>query len=607
MKAPDGGRGMRRLACGAWKFTFKGERRQAAGKCSMTGFNVLNGPVVRNMLTMYVSGSRYLLLLLMAAYTYLNFRCFRADSEQKIRICGWQKGLMFLLHFVAYSVIGLRAGDPAVAVLYGLQVLFFLCYMFLYRRFYPECSRLLVNNVCMFLCIGFIMLARLDFEKAARQFLIAAASAAAVWLVPRLIVKVRNLARLAWLYGVCGLGLLLLVWLTGDTSFGARLSIAVRGFSFQPSEFVKILFVLFAASVYARPVRVKQVIAATAAAALHVLVLVLSRDLGGALIFFITYLFMMYAATSDWRLLGLGLLGGGGAAVAAYGMFSHVRDRVLVWLDPWSDIDDKGYQITQSLFAIGTGGWFGLGLGGGMPKKIPVVEKDFIFSAISEEMGALFALCLLLLCLGCFLQFLLIAGRSRDPFRKLTAFGLGTLYIVQVFLAVGGAVKFIPSTGVTLPFISYGGSSLLSTFLLFGILQGIYIAEGGPRETEEGAANAGEEAGAENAKEEASREQGRPRNGKAGYGGKTPGTVRAASSLPTSDREVKMNRNMRFLAFPVIIAFAGIILYVGWFLAVRSEEVIHNPYNARFGSIAADLKERSRTFVGFFPNRNGSG
>ena len=152
-----------------------------------------------------------------------------------------------------------------------------------------------------------------------------------------------------------------------------------------------------------------------------------------------------------------------------------MRRRVEAWRNPWADIEDTGYQVTQSLFAIGTGGWFGMGLCQGLPQKIPVVEKDFIFAAISEEMGGIFALCLLLICLGCFLQFMLIATRMRAVFYKLIAFGLGLEYIIQVFLTVGGVTKFIPSTGVTLPFVSYGGSSIFSTFILFGVIQGLYI------------------------------------------------------------------------------------------------------------------------------------
>ncbi len=184
---------------------------------------------------------------------------------------------------------------------------------------------------------------------------------------------------------------------------------------------------------------------------------------------------MLFVATGKWLYLLAGVGGGSLASLLAFQIFDHVKTRVLAWQNPWTDIAGKGYQITQSLFAIGTGGWFGMGLYRGMPKKIPVVEKDFIFSAISEELGAVFALCILFICLGCFLQFMMIASKMQAVFYKLIAFGLGTIYIFQVFLTVGGVTKFIPSTGVTLPLVSYGGSSILSTFIIFGIIQGLYI------------------------------------------------------------------------------------------------------------------------------------
>ncbi len=145
-------------------------------------------------------------------------------------------------------------------------------------------------------------------------------------------------------------------------------------------------------------------------------------------------------------------------------------------------IEKEGYQICQSLFAIGTGGWFGVGLYRGMPEKIPVVEQDFVFSAIAEEMGGIFAICLIMVCMSCFLMFLNIAMQLKDGFYKLVALGLGTTYGFQVFLTIGGVMKFIPSTGVTLPLVSYGGSSFFGTVILFAIIQGFYIL----RETKHG-------------------------------------------------------------------------------------------------------------------------
>ena len=294
-------------------------------------------------------------------------------------------------------------------------------------------------------------------------------------IIPFIMDRAWQLSKIPWVYGSIGLALLLVVCVMGNTAFGAQLSINIGGFSFQPSEFVKISFVFFVATMFYRSVDFKTIAVTTAVAAAHVLVLVMSKDLGSALIFFVTYLLMLFVATGSWLYLGLGAGSGAAAAVIAYNLFSHVRTRVEAWLDPWSDISGKGYQISQSLFAIGTGGWFGMGLYQGMPSKIPVVEKDFVFSAISEEMGGIYAICLILICLGCFMQFMMIAAKMQAVFYKLIAFGLGTTYIVQVFLTIGGVTKFIPSTGVTLPFVSYGGSSILSTFIVFNVVQGLYI------------------------------------------------------------------------------------------------------------------------------------
>ena len=205
------------------------------------------------------------------------------------------------------------------------------------------------------------------------------------------------------------------------------------------------------------------------------LILVASKDLGSALIFFIVYVFMVYIATRKWIYLLLGSVGGCGAAVFAYQLFNHVQVRVQAWRDPWSCIDDAGFQIAQSLFAISSGGWFGLGLFRGNPTAIPFVEADFVFSAVAEELGIAFAMCMILICIGTFIMMMLTAAGLKDRFYQLIAFGLGITYIFQVFLTIGGGTKFIPMTGITLPFISYGGSSILTTLIMFFVIEGIYI------------------------------------------------------------------------------------------------------------------------------------
>lgn len=428
------------------------------------------------MINVIIEVAKYLMIFLIMIYTYLNFRYFRyRDLWRQERTCRFQIVMVFLLHFTAYVVLYLKSEDDRVVLLYLAETVFFAAYISLYRLFYRKRSGILISNVCMLLSVGFIILTRLSFDRAVRQFLIVALAALVTLPVPLVVERVWLLAGIPWIYGWGGLSLLILVWIIGNNSFGAQLSVNIAGVAFQPSEFVKITFVFFAASMFYRSTDLKTVMQTTAMAAAHVLVLVLSKDLGSALIFFVTYLAMLFVATTNWLYLLAGLLSGCGASVLAYRLFSHVQTRVAAWRDPWADIDNRGYQITQSLFAIGTGGWFGMGLYQGMPYKIPVVEKDFAFAAVSEELGGIFALCILMICVGCFLQFMMIAGKLQAMFYKLIAFGLGMVYIVQVFLTVGGVIKFIPSTGVTLPFISYGGSSVFSMFILFGVIQGLYI------------------------------------------------------------------------------------------------------------------------------------
>lgn len=428
--------------------------------------------------------SKYLMILLMAIYTYANFRYFSLkDPERQNRVCARQNRAMFAIHFLAYLVMYLKTGSEDMKGLliafYGAQLAFFLCYIYLHRFLYRNLSRLLINNASMLLCVGLIMLTRLslgkELQQAMRQFAIIVASAAVCLFIPWVMERFWQLYKLQWVYAAFGIGVLLVVWLAGNESFGAQLSLTVAGVSVQPSEFVKLSFVFFTASMFYQSTSFRTVCITTAIAAAHVIIMVLSKDLGGAFIFFVSYVLMLFIATGNPLYVVSGAALGWGASLAAYRLFDHVRRRVEAWQNPWADIDNTGYQITQSLFAIGTGSWFGLGLCQGMPGKIPVVEKDFIFSAIAEELGAIFAFCLVLICLGCFLQFMMIAVRMQAVFYKLIAFGLGMEYIVQVFLTIGGVTKFIPSTGVTLPFVSYGGSSVLSTFILFEVIQGLYI------------------------------------------------------------------------------------------------------------------------------------
>ena len=421
--------------------------------------------------------SKYLMIILFACYTYESFSVLarKKTLEVQKRIMNRQLFFVFLIHLNANAVIFANTQDLKLMFFYLLQVILIIAIQLIYRIFYKKASILVTNHLCMLLVISFVILTRLNEAKAVRQFSIAVAASLITLLVPFLIRHIHFLHRLPYLYAAVGIVLLAMVAVMGQTSYGAKLTFTFFGVTLQPSEFIKILFVFFVAAMFYHSTEFKQIVITTVIAAMHVLILVLSKDLGSALIFFITYLVMLYVATRNVGYLLAGMTSGVLASLVAYKLFSHVRVRVLAWKDPMSVIDNQGYQICQSLFAIGTGGWFGMGLYQGLPNKIPVADEDFVFSAIAEEMGGLFAICLILVCTSCYLMFLNIALQIREYFYKLIALGLGTVYGFQVFLTIGGVIKFIPSTGVTLPIISYGGSSLLSTFILFAVIQGLYI------------------------------------------------------------------------------------------------------------------------------------
>ncbi|MDD6549515.1 FtsW/RodA/SpoVE family cell cycle protein, partial [Blautia massiliensis (ex Durand et al. 2017)] len=373
--------------------------------------------------------------------------------------------------FTAFLVIYLKSMDFRVILFYIEMMIFFAAIQILYRIIYQNASLLLLNNMCMLLSVGFIMLCRLSLPSATKQLLIVAAGSAVSLVIPVMIRKMKFLKDLTWAYAGIGIVLLAAVLVLASTSYGAKLSLM----GIQPSEVIKITFVFFMASLLCTKVDFRKVVLATIVAVIHVGILVLSRDLGSAVIFFVTYLVLIYVATRNPSYLFLGLGGGCVGSVIAYHLFGHVRQRVSAWKDPMAVYQNEGYQIVQSLFAIGTGGWFGMGLCQGSPEKIPVVKNDFIFSAICEELGGIFAICLILVCTSFFLMIVTIALKIRNPFYKLIALGLGTEYAFQVFLTIGGATKFIPMTGVTLPLVSYGGSSVMCTILMLAIIQGLYI------------------------------------------------------------------------------------------------------------------------------------
>ena len=295
------------------------------------------------MVNIIVQLSKYLMILMITVYTYLCFSIFGYyDSDKKKRCLRKQNVLMFVMHLTAFLVMYLEKKDTKILALYLMQVTLLGGTILLYSFIYPKVSRLVVNNMCMLLSIGFIMITRLNYDKAAKQYLIAAAGIVLCLVIPIIIRKVRFLSEWRILYGIVGIVSLAVVVVVGRVSYGAMLGFTVAGINIQPSELVKIVFVFFVASSFKRSTEFKDLVVTTVVAAFHVLILVVSKDLGAALIIFVVYLVMLYVATHQPLYILAGLGAGSLGAVAAYHLFTHVKTRVNVWRDPFGTYDNSG-------------------------------------------------------------------------------------------------------------------------------------------------------------------------------------------------------------------------------------------------------------------------
>lgn len=336
--------------------------------------------------------------------------------------------------------------------------------------------------VSMLVGLGLAMQYRLSPSTGIRQFVWFLVGTAVFMGVNLFYTNSHERYRRIWLsYG----GMILLFVLTlvlGTDVKGARNWIILGGFTMQPSEFIKILFIFFLASYVSDPSQLRLKTERFVLRPRWVLMglvflllglFALQREFGTALLIFLIYLSVLYVF--DGSLLfpaGNVVIAGLGAAVALKTVH-HLQVRIDTWLDPWADAAGKGYQITQALFAIGSGGFFGTGLGLGHPQYIPAVHTDFIFAAICEEMGIFGGMAVVLLFFLLAYRGIKIALRLQDRYRKAMAFGLTVLLGFQTFIIIGGDIKLIPLTGITLPFVSYGGSSLLASYTVLGLLQAL--------------------------------------------------------------------------------------------------------------------------------------
>ncbi len=418
-----------------------------------------------------------------------------ADARRKANA---ELGLLILALLVtlgAYTLVGLAQTGvvPAGLATYGgaMAALGAAAHL-ASRRLASGADPVLLPLAFLLNGLGLVMVRRLDFAEQTSQ-----APAQTIWTVVAIVVFIVTLAVVRdhrmlddyrYLVGIGALVFLLLPLVPGigKEVNGARIWLRLGGLSFQPGEVAKLGLVAFFASYLAEkralltvatnrlgplmvpPARAFGPILAVWGVSLSVLVF--QKDLGLSLLVFGIFVAMLYVATArlTYVLLGLALFSAG--AYAAWTIFSHVQSRISTWLDPWSVYESAGYQVAQSLFAMATGGVFGVGLGQGRPDIIPEVNTDFIFAAFGEEIGLLGTTALLL----CFFLFVgrgfAVATRSRDDFGQLLAAGLTFLFGLQVFVILGGVTQLLPLTGVTLPFMSYGGSSLLANYGLVALL-----------------------------------------------------------------------------------------------------------------------------------------
>jgi cell division protein FtsW (lipid II flippase) len=379
---------------------------------------------------------------------------------------------------------------PFLGVVLGLQLVAHIAV----RRLAPEADGMLLPIAGLLNGLGYVFIVRLDEARADPRGLAGLQSAwAAVGIVAfiaTLVVvrRARDLERYRWTIGFIGLGLLLLPLVPGigRSFYGARIWVRLGPVSFQPGEMAKVALAIFFASYL---VEKRELLAVTSrrlgpipipdpkhlgpvivAWGVSLMVMTAQTDLGSSLLFFALFITLLWVATERATYLVIGAVLFAGGAWFSYTQFDHVQDRVAIWLDPWEDAQGSGYQLVESQFAFGAGGLTGTGLNLGSPTRIPVVETDFILAAIGEELGLLGATAVLLAFLLIVGAGLRIALHTDVPFERLLAVGLTTLVGVQSFIIMAGVLRVLPLTGITLPFVSYGGSSLIANYVLIGLL-----------------------------------------------------------------------------------------------------------------------------------------
>ncbi len=389
-------------------------------------------------------------------------------SRRLHRAASKLSAVVMLFYFSAFLLLGLKDfAWQAFALALAVPAMIWLGTNFLPRLFPADTLLLSLTN---FLCaLGVLVLYDTNPTYAYHQAVYYAVGLVAMVCCVWGVRAVRRWGPAVFMLLPVSLALLVLPLIYGKETYGATNWIYIGNLSAQPSELVKVSLILIVSYFMSRRLFIPWLLFAVACLG----ILMLQRDLGTALLYYGVTLLLYFASSGNLLMTGVGLVGGAGAAVLGYRMFAHVKKRVALWRNPWADYENAGYQIVQGLMALASGGLIGVGLGLGSPRTIPVYHTDYIFAVICEQFGLIFGLCVLAMYLAILWRGSTIAMAARHAFHGLVAMGATLMIGLQTFVIIGGVIKLIPLTGVTMPFVSYGGSSLLSSMALIGLIQGV--------------------------------------------------------------------------------------------------------------------------------------
>lgn len=381
---------------------------------------------------------------------------------------------IYLFIFFGFSNLAFLGSsiDPLAGVFFAVLIVIIALTTWVLKKYHPMGDRLLFLLSITLCSIGLIMLFRLNKVSATKQLVwLVIGIFAFLFIVLFLKKGLAKFSKYRYVFLVGTIIFMVMATFFGVEIFGAKNWVKIGLFGFQPSEFGKIFLILYLSTALSDIKSRKQLIEPGIVISIALGFMVIQKDLGTALIIFAISVTMVYLATSKklYVLISLGLFSAGG--LASYAMFDHIRRRIMIWWNPWAYVYNESYQVVQSMYAIAMGGLFGRGLGMGHPDYVAVNESDFIFSVICEEMGLLMGFAILILHFILFYRSIRSALHAQNNFTKLLASGLSVMIATQTLVIVGGVTGLIPLTGITLPFVSYGGTSLLISFLSLSIIQ----------------------------------------------------------------------------------------------------------------------------------------